>query len=280
MCRRIDNWHSDVCWVAFWPEWPLQWNRFVESMNKLECPCLPTPCPNGKLKHRPWPVLLVIQYLQSKKYLQKKKYLRSRTDRFKPRVVREELVEYVGGVDAGGRGLPPLHDLWAHHVQLLLLVMEVVVQATQLRARVAHGEILQHCDRWVLLFIEVYINNVNYSPCSSWSPGPAAARRGCCCCTAARTAVSSSWRGRSRTRRTLCSRRTRNWIRYIIFNNICNRYLISNNIYNIHRTHPRLLRQGQTASACWNLSVQVMPVSSLSFRSSVTLSTRSMFDTK
>ena len=48
----------------------------------------------------------------------------------------------------------------------------------------------------------------------------------------------------------------------------------------LHRTHPRLLRQGQTASACWNLSVQVMPVSSLSLRSSVTLSTRSMFDTK
>ena len=48
----------------------------------------------------------------------------------------------------------------------------------------------------------------------------------------------------------------------------------------LHRTHPRLLRQGQTARACWNLSVQVMPVSSLSLRSSVTLSTRSMFDTK
>lgn len=138
-----------------------------------------------------------------------KKYLRSRTNRFKPRVVREELVEYVGGVDAGGRGLPPLHDLGAHHVQLLLLVVEVVVQAAQLRARVAHGEILQHCDRRVFYCFTIII--AVYSPCSSWSPGPAAARRGCCCCTAARTAVSSSWRGRSRTRRTPCSRRTRSW---------------------------------------------------------------------
>ena len=80
MCRRIDNWHSDICWVAFWPEWPywpLQWNRFVESMNKLRCPCLPTPCPNGKLKHWSWPVLVVIQYLHSKNIYRTKNIYRA-----------------------------------------------------------------------------------------------------------------------------------------------------------------------------------------------------------
>ena len=46
-------------------------------------------------------------------------------------------------------------------------------------------------------------------------------------------------------------------------------------------SYPRLFKQGHTAKACWNLVVQeISDVSSLSFLSSVTLSTFSMFVTK
>ena len=51
--------------------------------------------------------------------------------------------------------------------------------------------------------------------------------------------------------------------------------LIHNSYY-----YPKLLRHGHVARAFWNLIVQTVPVNSLSFRNSVTLSTRSMLDTK
>merc|ERR1719336_3699191 len=49
--------------------------------------------------------------------------------RFKPDIVSKQLVEYLCGVDAGAVLLPLLHDLGAHHVQLLLHVLQTVVQA-------------------------------------------------------------------------------------------------------------------------------------------------------
>ena len=62
--------------------------------------------------------------------------------RFEPRVIRQELIEYLGGVDPRLGCLPLLHDLRAHHVELLLLMVQAVVQVTQLRAVLAHRKVL------------------------------------------------------------------------------------------------------------------------------------------
>ena len=63
-------------------------------------------------------------------------------NRFKPDIISKQLVEYLGGVDARTVLLPLLHDLGAHHVQLLLHVLQAVVQAAQSPAVFTHGEIL------------------------------------------------------------------------------------------------------------------------------------------
>ena len=65
------------------------------------------------------------------------------TNRFKPDVISKELVEYLCGVDARAVLLPLLHDLRAHHVQLLLHVMQPVVEPAQRSAVFAHGEVLE-----------------------------------------------------------------------------------------------------------------------------------------
>ena len=52
------------------------------------------------------------------------------------------MVEYLSGVNPWTGGLPLLHNLGTHHVQLLLLVVEVVVEAAQLRAVVTHRKVL------------------------------------------------------------------------------------------------------------------------------------------
>ena len=64
------------------------------------------------------------------------------TNRFKPDIVCKQLVEYLGGVDARTVLLPLLHDLGAHHVQLLLHVLQTVVQAAQSPTVFTDGEIL------------------------------------------------------------------------------------------------------------------------------------------
>ena len=66
----------------------------------------------------------------------------SSTDRFKPDVVGEELVEYLGGVDARAVLLPLLHDLRAHHVQLLLHVVQSVVETAERPAVFTYREVL------------------------------------------------------------------------------------------------------------------------------------------
>ena len=52
------------------------------------------------------------------------------------------MVEYLGGVNPRSGCLPLLHNLRAHHVELLLLVVQVVIQMTQLRAVVTHRKVL------------------------------------------------------------------------------------------------------------------------------------------
>ena len=64
--------------------------------------------------------------------------------RFKPHVVGEQLVEYLGGVDAGAVLLPLLNDLGAHHVQLLLHVVQPMVEPAQGPAVFAHRKVLEN----------------------------------------------------------------------------------------------------------------------------------------
>ena len=64
------------------------------------------------------------------------------TNRFKPDIVCKQLVEYLGGVYARTILFPLLDDLGAHHVQLLLHVLQAVVQATQSSTVFTDGEVL------------------------------------------------------------------------------------------------------------------------------------------
>merc|ERR1719336_3541202 len=69
--------------------------------------------------------------------------------RFKPDIVCKQLVEYLCGVDARTVLLPLLHDLGAHHVQLLLHVLQTVVQATQSSTVFTNGEVpIEHGFRF------------------------------------------------------------------------------------------------------------------------------------
>ena len=69
-------------------------------------------------------------------------------NRFKPDIVSKQLIEYLGGVDARTVLLPLLHDLGAHHVQLLLHVLQAVVQAAKSPAVFTDGEVLGKISEW------------------------------------------------------------------------------------------------------------------------------------
>ena len=145
--NRKTSWPRSLPWQRQWTWCRSRWASLILKYKAVSI------CPQ---------VLHLLELLQ-KMDEQKVKHLGmdrvSFTNRFKPDVIGEELVEYLGGVDARAVLLPLLHDLRAHHVQLLLHVVQPMVEPAQRSAVFTHGEVLEnqqfldkHQHHWILKF--------------------------------------------------------------------------------------------------------------------------------
>ena len=128
--NRKTSWPRSLPWRRQWTWCRSRWASLILKYKAVSI------CPQ---------VLHLLELLQ-KMDEQKVKHLGmdrvSFTNRFKPDVIGEELVEYLGGVDARAVLLPLLHDLRAHHVQLLLHVVQSMVETAQRPTVFTHREVL------------------------------------------------------------------------------------------------------------------------------------------